>query len=493
MNLPELLSASGAQNLQKSANDANHATEAEDGDAFLKSMNSVSGGEAEGGDTEPQLDGSPRKDTESRAGAGTDRDAEAEEQPDGFAAPEQNASPTPRTDSPLTPALPATALNDGTVSGAGTEQTRADTVLSSKVHTTMADGVKAELGKSAPTSTEAGDGSIKGEKVAAGNQPGAELQLTASKPASGEVGKPVAAPDASTLTGRPIAQSNEAVVGTPITNATPTSADQGTMPVSVRSTTVQAPGAESRDASQKNVKLADQSVNVEQSAGDDEALNQRQSDRREDNRAAQQRTFERQAVQNLNDVSRLSTGRAAVTTQAQTTFDGSVQNSSLPQFGASTQVSMNREAVAERPVMQTTQAPPQQEAIARNATSQIASALKNQPLLQKIDLSLDPPELGRIEIQMEIAEMGLRATLAAERPGTTDMIRRQSELLIQQFDEAGFSDVSLNFSEFGSETQQDGETASELWLPEQPDRASGDSGERRSRPMPVMAGMDMRL
>ena len=58
---------------------------------------------------------------------------------------------------------------------------------------------------------------------------------------------------------------------------------------------------------------------------------------------------------------------------------------------------------------------------------------------------LDPPELGRVEIVMEIAEQGVRATLTAERQATGDMIRRHAEMLAQQFQDAGFDDIDLAF------------------------------------------------
>ena len=91
---------------------------------------------------------------------------------------------------------------------------------------------------------------------------------------------------------------------------------------------------------------------------------------------------------------------------------------------------------------------------ARHTVAQIAAAIRNQPLVQTVELSLDPPELGRIEIQMDLGETGLKATLSAERTATGDLIRRQSELLQQQLSEAGFSDVDLEFRDFESGEDQ---------------------------------------
>ena len=89
----------------------------------------------------------------------------------------------------------------------------------------------------------------------------------------------------------------------------------------------------------------------------------------------------------------------------------------------------------------------------KTTIQQITAALRHQPLLQKIDLTLDPPELGRVEIQFEVAESGMRATLAAERATTGEIIRRQADVLLQQLDDAGFDDVSLDFRDFEGDGQ----------------------------------------
>ena len=73
-----------------------------------------------------------------------------------------------------------------------------------------------------------------------------------------------------------------------------------------------------------------------------------------------------------------------------------------------------------------------------------------------VEVLLDPPELGRVEIQMELSDQGLKATLSAERQATVDLLRRHLEVLAQQFEEAGFADVDLDFAAFS-----DGEGSNE--------------------------------
>ena len=136
------------------------------------------------------------------------------------------------------------------------------------------------------------------------------------------------------------------------------------------------------------------------------------------------------------------------------------------------------------------------DATSRNVITQIAAAVRNKPLIQMVELSLDPPELGRISIQMEVAEIGLKATLSAERSGTGDLIRRQAELLQEQLNDAGFSDVNLEFSDFGADQQPGQETPEQTgaaWGAELPDKLTSAPIVAGSRRSALNSGMDVRL
>ncbi|MEO1493821.1 MAG: flagellar hook-length control protein FliK [Pseudomonadota bacterium] len=113
-----------------------------------------------------------------------------------------------------------------------------------------------------------------------------------------------------------------------------------------------------------------------------------------------------------------------------------------------------------------------------------------------IDVTLDPPELGRIEIMLDFAENGLRASLSAERQATGDLLRRHSEILSEHFENAGFSDVDLSFSNssesgsdlFGSGTRTDDAR-------QQSDQRPGSNAaeSRRVQTSAGSAGMDILL
>jgi len=83
----------------------------------------------------------------------------------------------------------------------------------------------------------------------------------------------------------------------------------------------------------------------------------------------------------------------------------------------------------------------------RSVLPQVVQAVQSTNPPGVVDLTLDPPELGRIEIVLELGDKGIRATLVAERPWTADLLRRHADLLSQQFQDAGFSDVDLNFGD----------------------------------------------
>lgn len=91
--------------------------------------------------------------------------------------------------------------------------------------------------------------------------------------------------------------------------------------------------------------------------------------------------------------------------------------------------------------------------------SQVVSAASVRHDGGTVDLLLDPPELGRIEILMELSETGVRATLTAERQATADLIRRHMDLLAAQFEDAGFSLGDLSYSEGGGNTDGESEDA----------------------------------
>ncbi len=67
----------------------------------------------------------------------------------------------------------------------------------------------------------------------------------------------------------------------------------------------------------------------------------------------------------------------------------------------------------------------------------------------KIEIRLDPPELGRVHIHLTPTEGGVQAVVAADRPETHDLLRRHADLLARELAEAGYSGVDLQFAAGG--------------------------------------------
>ncbi|MEM7546449.1 MAG: flagellar hook-length control protein FliK [Pseudomonadota bacterium] len=62
-----------------------------------------------------------------------------------------------------------------------------------------------------------------------------------------------------------------------------------------------------------------------------------------------------------------------------------------------------------------------------------------------LEVRLDPPELGKVTMNLTIVDDRVSAAITAERPEIIDLLRRHSELLQRELQGAGHSDVDLQF------------------------------------------------
>lgn len=91
---------------------------------------------------------------------------------------------------------------------------------------------------------------------------------------------------------------------------------------------------------------------------------------------------------------------------------------------------------------------------------QMAVAIARDGGSGKVELRLDPPELGRVEIHLSHTEKGaLQATVVADRAETYELIRRHGDALARELSGAGYADVSLSFSAGRDATLGQGEPA----------------------------------
>lgn len=101
-------------------------------------------------------------------------------------------------------------------------------------------------------------------------------------------------------------------------------------------------------------------------------------------------------------------------------------------------------------------------AVPEAVAGQVALAIAKGGGGRKVELRLDPPELGRVEIHLSPAEKGgLHAVVIAERADTHELLRRHGEMLARELSSAGYADVSLSFSS-GSDAPADRDAAGRL-------------------------------
>ncbi len=110
-----------------------------------------------------------------------------------------------------------------------------------------------------------------------------------------------------------------------------------------------------------------------------------------------------------------------------------------------------------------------------------------------LDLTLDPPELGRLRLGFAEINGVLTVTIAAERSDTAELIRRHVALLAEEFARAGLDAPSVNISHGGAEQRSRG--GSVILAGSDTDAASIPDAPAPSAPVrrTGAAGLDLRL
>ncbi len=122
---------------------------------------------------------------------------------------------------------------------------------------------------------------------------------------------------------------------------------------------------------------------------------------------------------------------------------------------------------------------PQQGAAAQPVAQQVAVqiARASEQGVDRFRIRLDPPELGRVDVRLELSHEGrVQVVISAERSETLDLLRRDVLALERALAEAGLeTDAdSLRFSERGEQGDDDGlADAPGDGIDDDPDRAGG--------------------
>lgn len=127
---------------------------------------------------------------------------------------------------------------------------------------------------------------------------------------------------------------------------------------------------------------------------------------------------------------------------------------------------------------------------ARHVAQQMTAAI-TQHNGRTTEIALNPVELGRVRMTMSAQDGTMSLHIMAERPETTDLLRRHIETLAQQFHALGYADVTFSFNgERSPEPERDGAAPLHTSLDDRPsqDALTTSVGINRRK-----AGLDIRL
>ncbi|MCQ8184903.1 flagellar hook-length control protein FliK [Parvularcula maris] len=80
------------------------------------------------------------------------------------------------------------------------------------------------------------------------------------------------------------------------------------------------------------------------------------------------------------------------------------------------------------------------------ALTQVKAAIEARDGAARIELRLDPPELGRVQIEFEMRGNGqLRAVISASEADTLDLMRQHGGSLEEELRDQGFGDLSFEW------------------------------------------------
>lgn len=109
----------------------------------------------------------------------------------------------------------------------------------------------------------------------------------------------------------------------------------------------------------------------------------------------------------------------------------------------------------------------------------------------RVEIRLNPDELGRVQIQMTTTEAGIVMSMISERPETSELLRRHIDLLAQEFEGMGYADVEFKFDEEGANGGQQATPNHERPAENKTDTVK--NHEHRETPTMALSGIDIRI
>ena len=89
------------------------------------------------------------------------------------------------------------------------------------------------------------------------------------------------------------------------------------------------------------------------------------------------------------------------------------------------------------------------QSLPRHLPASLARAAARADRDDRVELFLDPVELGRVRFELSSSADRVQVNVSVERPETLDLLRRNIDVLRAEFREAGFDAATLSFSQWG--------------------------------------------
>ena len=134
--------------------------------------------------------------------------------------------------------------------------------------------------------------------------------------------------------------------------------------------------------------------------------------------------------------------------------------------------------------------------IAQQVGQHLGEAMRAGPGGGRLDVTLQPEDLGRLRLVFTPSESGLTVAVSADRPETLDLLRRNIDLLAGDLAQQGFTDVAFQFGTAAGGGGGSGDAEGSSATPLRVDVGDGDSmpGGAMADAMPGgTAGLDLRL
>ncbi|MFC2952225.1 flagellar hook-length control protein FliK [Marinicaulis aureus] len=125
---------------------------------------------------------------------------------------------------------------------------------------------------------------------------------------------------------------------------------------------------------------------------------------------------------------------------------------------------------------------------------QIIAAVASRPGEAKLEIRLDPPELGRVLIGFERDGADIvRAVVTAESPDTLDLMRRNADVFQRALEQQGFSNLDLQFADRGARENAQEDPGDNARLFALADEEAGAAALAEHGPRVALGRLDRRL